>query len=84
MDIRTEKIYTEKELKEITNNPFLEKPSKRQKELQAAFDGGTLRPMNVPPTLIQRITGRVGRNSPCPCGSGKKFKKCCLLKAGKQ
>lgn len=20
------------------------------------------------------------RNSPCPCGSGKKFKKCCLLK----
>src|SRR3954468_13634145 len=21
----------------------------------------------------------VGRNDPCPCGSGKKFKKCCLL-----
>lgn len=21
---------------------------------------------------------RVGRNDPCPCGSGKKFKKCCL------
>jgi len=20
----------------------------------------------------------VGRNSPCPCGSGKKYKKCCL------
>ncbi|MEI6705284.1 MAG: SEC-C metal-binding domain-containing protein, partial [Deltaproteobacteria bacterium] len=20
---------------------------------------------------------RVGRNEPCPCGSGKKFKKCC-------
>ncbi|EMZ2628949.1 SEC-C domain-containing protein, partial [Escherichia coli O8:H11] len=19
-----------------------------------------------------------GRNDPCPCGSGKKFKKCCL------
>jgi MtfA peptidase len=24
---------------------------------------------------------RYGRNSPCPCGSGKKFKHCCLLKA---
>jgi hypothetical protein len=24
----------------------------------------------------------VGRNDPCPCGSGKKFKKCCLLPAG--
>lgn len=23
----------------------------------------------------------VGRNDPCPCGSGAKFKKCCLLKA---
>ena len=22
----------------------------------------------------------VGRNDPCPCGSGKKFKKCCLAK----
>jgi uncharacterized protein YecA (UPF0149 family) len=20
----------------------------------------------------------VGRNDPCPCGSGKKFKRCCL------
>jgi Mlc titration factor MtfA (ptsG expression regulator) len=23
---------------------------------------------------------RVGRNSPCPCGSGRKYKDCCLLK----
>ena len=22
-----------------------------------------------------------GRNDPCPCGSGKKYKKCCLIKA---
>jgi preprotein translocase subunit SecA len=21
--------------------------------------------------------GKVGRNDPCPCGSGKKYKKCC-------
>ena len=24
-----------------------------------------------------RVTQTVGRNDPCPCGSGKKFKKCC-------
>ena len=24
---------------------------------------------------------RIGRNDPCPCGSGKKYKKCCLGKA---
>jgi tetratricopeptide (TPR) repeat protein len=23
--------------------------------------------------------GKIGRNTPCPCGSGKKYKKCCLL-----
>ena len=27
---------------------------------------------------------KVGRNEPCPCGSGKKFKKCCQGKSGKQ
>jgi preprotein translocase subunit SecA len=29
-----------------------------------------------------RVTAssKVGRNDPCPCGSGKKYKKCCLLK----
>ncbi len=23
---------------------------------------------------------KVGRNDPCPCGSGKKYKKCCVVK----
>jgi uncharacterized protein YecA (UPF0149 family) len=23
---------------------------------------------------------KIGRNAPCPCGSGKKYKKCCLDK----
>ena len=28
---------------------------------------------------------KIGRNAPCPCGSGKKYKKCCLLlKTGKE
>lgn len=31
-------------------------------------------------TLI-RETPRIGRNDPCPCGSGKKYKKCCLGKS---
>src|SRR5438046_8209467 len=22
--------------------------------------------------------GKIGRNDPCPCGSGKKYKRCCL------
>lgn len=26
---------------------------------------------------VRRITPKTGRNDPCPCGSGKKYKKCC-------
>jgi hypothetical protein len=32
---------------------------------------------------VAKLMGRtmtVGRNDPCPCGSGKKYKRCCLLK----
>lgn len=25
------------------------------------------------------MSEKVGRNDPCPCGSGKKYKQCCLL-----
>ena len=27
---------------------------------------------------MTNIAGDIGRNDPCPCGSGRKFKKCCL------
>lgn len=26
--------------------------------------------------VVRRV--KIGRNSPCPCGSGRKFKKCCI------
>ena len=29
-------------------------------------------------TATIRTGPKVGRNDPCPCGSGKKFKQCCL------
>jgi len=32
----------------------------------------------APPATVTRGEPKVGRNDPCPCGSGKKFKKCCL------
>jgi len=38
------------------------------------------------PTKIEPIRNRgehVGRNDPCPCGSGKKFKNCCMNKSGR-
>jgi len=33
----------------------------------------------VPPaSVLVRTSPKVGRNQPCPCGSGKKYKRCCL------
>ncbi|MFT9447432.1 SEC-C metal-binding domain-containing protein [Gluconobacter japonicus] len=26
---------------------------------------------------VPAMSTKVGRNEPCPCGSGKKYKKCC-------
>jgi preprotein translocase subunit SecA len=35
----------------------------------------SLKPSPTPAVAVK--AGKIGRNEPCPCGSGKKFKKCC-------
>lgn len=35
------------------------------------------RSLNAPVATLRREAPKVGRNDPCPCGSGKKFKQCC-------
>lgn len=30
--------------------------------------------------VLEAITAKIGRNDPCPCGSGRKYKRCCLEK----
>jgi len=37
-------------------------------------------PAAKPGQMLLPPRAKPGRNSPCPCGSGKKFKKCCLNK----
>jgi uncharacterized protein YecA (UPF0149 family) len=34
-----------------------------------------------PPRTVVREAPKVGRNDPCPCGSGLKYKKCCGVAA---
>ena len=29
---------------------------------------------------VRSASSKVGPNDPCPCGSGKKYKKCCMQK----
>ena len=43
--------------------------------LTEGFEGAAKAPRKI--VLTQRTSTKVGRNDPCPCGSGKKYKKCC-------
>jgi preprotein translocase subunit SecA len=46
----------------------------QKKEQKLIFSSGD-EPSKKNP--VKRTQNKVGRNAPCPCGSGKKFKKCC-------
>ncbi len=52
-------------------------------ELDGFFTALVSGPITIPPTSatndepFMRPEPRVGHNDPCPCGSGKKHKKCC-------
>ena len=55
--------------------PRREAPIERKqvaKPLVEGFAGG-----KMPPRAPAKKAVKVGRNDPCPCGSGKKYKKCC-------
>ena len=47
--------------------------AEEQEEMRQIADGET--PMAAPAPFV-RVNDKVGRNDPCPCGSGKKFKHC--------
>ncbi len=48
---------------------------RQPKEQQLVFSSGDEAETKKDP--VRRTQKKVGRNAPCPCGSGKKYKKCC-------
>jgi preprotein translocase subunit SecA len=52
---------------------------KREKEdqIKAGLPGEDDTPLPPPVQPIHKDNQEIGRNDPCPCGSGKKYKKCC-------
>lgn len=61
------KIATHNELDDLT--------SARDKEMNTIHEG--LTQGSSTPKTKKRSEEKIGRNAPCPCGSGKKYKKCC-------
>lgn len=50
---------------------------KHKEQQNLKFGGPSDKPKNTKPETVKRDEPKVGRNDPCPCGSGKKHKKCC-------
>ncbi len=49
-------------------------------EMQAAANQAQGEAASKVKTIVREMP-KVGRNDPCPCGSGKKYKKCCGVNA---
>ena len=60
----------------VTNTDMERYAQKEKKKL--TYSSGKEPAKNEP---VKRDNKKVGRNSPCPCGSGKKYKKCCGAKS---
>lgn len=69
------------ETKSIENNSFINlkiQKAKHEDPLTHHDDHEEKPEFEHPPlTPIVREVPKIGRNEPCPCGSGKKYKKCC-------
>jgi tetratricopeptide (TPR) repeat protein len=56
---------------------MLRQRSKKIKKMSRHIDFGEEDPESEQPVTVRRSQPKVGRNDPCPCGSGKKYKHCC-------
>ena len=71
--IREETLTTLSRIQVLRQTPAEEDLSRRKKRAMQFSHGGD----GERPETVRREFKKVGRNVPCPCGSGKKYKKCC-------
>ncbi len=55
----------------------LEEQRRRRQEQEMRLNKGPTGDEQKGAETIKRDGDKIGRNAPCPCGSGKKYKKCC-------
>jgi preprotein translocase subunit SecA len=69
--VREETLATLFRIQIMRDRPA-EMPERKKKNIQLSHGDEGDRP-----TPVKREGKKIGRNDPCPCGSGKKYKKCC-------
>jgi preprotein translocase subunit SecA len=73
--IREESLMTLSRIQILRQRPGEGTSERRRRAMQYSHGGDGDRPETV-----KREGKKIGRNAPCPCGSGKKYKKCCGAK----
>lgn len=79
---KAEKEENSKRLKELAGDPYgtlayaFGKVVDKKTDTPQTKPSMPLKPLSSKPEARQKV----GRNDPCPCGSGKKFKTCCMRK----
>ena len=84
-DINRYALTNEAEFFAVASEYFFERPGVMQRKhpelytaLERVFNQDLRARAGALRRELQRGRPKFGRNSPCPCGSGRKFKKCCL------
>ena len=73
-----EELPTWKDEEERRDNVEKQHEDQNRKWWKATRAMFTVEQHDKPKQVNKRVSSlKVGRNDPCPCGSGKKFKKCC-------
>jgi len=70
--IREEALMTLSRIRILKERPAEQEQPKKKRAMQFSHGGSVEKAETV-----RREGKKVGRNDPCPCGSGKKYKKCC-------
>ncbi len=61
-----------------------ERRREESERIRKGLPGADDEPLPPPVETIRKEAVEIGRNDPCPCGSGKKYKQCCLGKPDKK
>ena len=64
-------------LKDNREGARFDRRRENEERRKASLPGEDEQPLPPPVEPIRSGKEEIGRNDPCPCGSGKKYKKCC-------
>jgi preprotein translocase subunit SecA len=70
--IREETLTTLSRIQLLRQQPAEQLPTRKKRSMHFSHGGE-----GGKPETVKREGKKIGRNAPCPCGSGKKYKKCC-------